>query len=173
MSQDTITLRGDYHFECFDKNGKLKWTRDIKNTVVTVGKNILLNTLMTGSAYTVTGPYMGLISSASFSTIAAGDTMSSHSGWLEAGSSNAPTYSGNRGTMSWSAASGGSITLSAAVSFSITGSGTVQGAFALLGSGASNTIGNTGGTLFSASAFGSPPAVINGDTLNVSYTLSC
>lgn len=173
MAKDTITLRGDYHFECYDKNGNLKWVRDLKNTVVTVGKNILLNTLMNGSSYSVTGPYMGLISSTSFSAISSSDTMSSHSGWLEAGSSNAPTYSGNRATLSFSSASGGSISLSANASFSITGSGTVEGAFVVLGSGASNTVGNTSGTLFSAASFGSPPTVSSGDTVVVSYSLSC
>lgn len=174
MSQDNITLRGEYTFECLDKNGNLKWRQTIKNTVVTVGKNILLNTLMNGSSYSVTGPYMGLISSSSYSAISSSDTMSSHSGWLEAGSANAPTYSGNRATCSFASASGGSISLSASASFSITGTGTVEGAFLVLGTGASNSIGNTSGTLFSAAVFsGGAQAVSNGDTLNVSYTLSC
>lgn len=174
MTKDTIQLRGDYTFECLDKNGNLKWRKTIKNTVVTVGKNILLSTLMTGSSYSVTGPYMGLISSVSYSAIVAGDTMSSHSGWLEAGNAHAPTYSGTRATCSWSAASGGSISLSASASFAITGTGTVEGAFIVLGSGAVATIDNTSGTLFSAAVFsGGAQAVTSSDTLNVAYTLSC
>ena len=54
------------------------------NTVCTAGKNAALDAYLAGSSYTVTGPYMGLISSASYSAIAAADTMSSHAGWLEA-----------------------------------------------------------------------------------------
>ncbi len=164
---------GIFSVECRDKNGKLKWRDTFKNTVVTAGKNAALDAFLAGSSYTVTGPYMGLISSTSYSAIAAGDTMSSHSGWLEAGNANAPTYSGSRKTAAWSAASSGSKALSAALSFAITGTGTVKGCFLVFGSGASATIDNTSGTLYSAGLFtGGDRAVINTDTLNVSYTAS-
>lgn len=148
-----------------------KWRERWDNTVVTVGKNLALDTFLAGSAYTVTGPYMGLISLTSFSAIAAADTMSSHAGWLEAGNANAPTYSGTRKTAAWNAASGGSKALSAALSFAFTGTGTVKGAFLVFGTGALNTIDNTAGTLYSAGLFGTGDrAVLSGDTLNVSWT---
>lgn len=170
---DTIGLQGTYVAECYGPDGKLKWRDTFKNTVVTVGKNHTLDNELAGSAYTVTGPYMGLISSTSFTAIAAADTMSSHSGWLEAGNAHAPTYSGTRATAAWSAASGGSKSLSAALVFNITGSGTIKGAFLVLGSGAVNTIDNTSGTLFSAGLFtGGDKTVGNGDVVNVSYTCS-
>jgi len=144
-----------------------------ENTVVTVGKNVALDAYLAGSSYTVVGPYMGLISSTSYSAIAAGDTMSSHSGWLEAGNANTPTYSGNRKTCAWSAASSGSKALSAALSFGITGTGTVKGCFIVYYTGAVNTIDNTSGTLYSAGLFtGGDKSVVNTDTLNVSYTAS-
>jgi hypothetical protein len=147
--------------------------RDFPNVVATVGKNLALDTYLAGSSYTVTGPYIGLISSSSYSAVAAADTMSSHGGWLEAGDTNAPTYSGTRKTASWSAASSGSKALSSASSFSITGTGTVKGAFMAFGSGASTTIGNTSGTLYSAGLFsGGDQPVVNGNTLNVSYSTS-
>lgn len=164
---------GVYVAECYGADGKLKWRDTFRNTVTTVGKNLALDTLLGGSAYTVTGPYMGLISSASYSAISAADTMALHAGWLEAGSANAPTFSGTRATVSFSAASGGSKASSAAASFSITGTGTVKGGFLVLGSGASSTIANTSGTLYSAGLFsGGDRAVVSGDTLNVSYTTS-
>lgn len=164
---------GVYVVECIGADGKLKWRDEFPNTVTTVGKNLLLDTLLSGSGYSVTGPYMGLISSASWSAIAAGDTMSSHAGWLEAGGANAPTYSGSRKTVAFNAASSGSKAASAAASFAITGSGTVKGGFLVLGSGASSTVGNTGGVLYSAGLFsGGDRAVTNGDTLNVSYAAS-
>lgn len=172
-AKDAMQIHGVYHFECRDKDGNLKWTDKIDNTVVTVGKNLMLDTLLAGSSYSVTGPYMGLISSVSYTAIAAADTMSSHSGWTEAGNANAPTYTSPRKTAAFSSASGGVKALSSNLSFSITGSGTIKGAFLVLGSGAVSTIDNTSGTLFSAGLFsGGDKTVANGDTLSVSYQVT-
>jgi hypothetical protein len=148
-----------------------RWASDEPNTVCTAGKNLALDTFLAGSAYTVTGPFLGLISSVSYSAIAAGDTMSSHAGWLEAGGANAPTYTAPRKTAAWNAASAGSKALSAALSFAITGTGTVKGSFLVFGTGALSTIDNTAGTLYSAGLFGAGDrAVLSGDTLNVSWS---
>ena len=164
---------GRYEIECIGADGLLKWRDTIENVVATVGKNLALDTFLAGSAYTVTGPFMSLISSTSYSAVSASDTMASHAGWLEAGGANAPTYSGNRKTAAWSAASAGAKALSAALSFAITSSGTVKGAFLCYGSGAVNTKDNTAGTLWSAGTFTTgDKAVVNGDTLNVNYSTS-
>ncbi len=171
--QEEAGAKGTYTVECYDAEGNLKWSDEFPNTVCTIGKNIALDAFLAGSAYTVTGPFMGLISSASFSAISAADTMASHAGWLEAGSANAPTYTAPRKTAAWSAASAGAKALSAALSFAITGTGTVKGAFMTFGAGAVSTIDNTSGTLLSAGLFtGGDRAVVNGDTLNVSYSLA-
>ncbi|MDD1678677.1 MAG: hypothetical protein LUO93_05785 [Methanomicrobiales archaeon] len=170
---ESALAEGTYVFECFDAEGNLKWREEVKNTVMTVGKNLALDTFLAGSAYTVTGPFMGLISSTSFSAISAADTQSSHAGWLEAGSANAPHYSGTRKTAAWNAASAGSKALSASLAFSITTSGTIKGAFMTYGTGAVNTIDDTNGTLLSAGLFtGGDRSVVNGDTVNVSYSLA-
>jgi|SRR5262245_27896933 len=164
---------GRYEIECIGADGKLKWREIIDNVVQTVGKNLALDSFLAGSTYTVTGPYMGLISSTSYTGVAAGDTMASHAGWLEAGGTNAPTYSGNRRTAVWAAAASGAKALSPALSFAITSSGTVKGAFLVYGSGALNTKDNTAGTLWSAGTFSTgDKAVVNGDTLNVAYSTS-
>ena len=169
---EKMSAHGLFHAELV-RDGKVIWHDTFQNTVATVGKNLALDTYLAGSAYTVVGPYMGLISSTSFSAIAAADTMSSHAGWLEAGNANAPTYTSPRKTAAWSAASSGSKALSSALSFAITGTGTVKGAFLVYGSGAVTTIDNTSGTLYSAGLFsGGDRAVLNGDTLNISYTAS-
>lgn len=173
VHQENADAHGFYTVQCFDKNGALKWEEVIDNVVTTVGKNLALDSYLAGSSYTVVGPFMGLISSTSYSAVAVADTMSSHAGWLEAGVTNAPTYSGGRKTCVWSAASSGSKSLSAALSFAITGSGTVKGCFIVFGTGAVSTVDNTAGTLYSAGLFtGGDKAVVNTDTLSVSYTAS-
>lgn len=162
-----------YEIECIGADGKLKWRDVIENVVATVGKNLALDTFLAGAAYTAVGPFMGLISSVSFTAVAAGDTMASHAGWLEAGGANAPTYSGNRKTAVWSAAASGAKALSAPLSFAVTSTGIIKGAFLCFGSGALNTKDNAAGVLWSAGTFSTgDKAVVNGDTLNVNYSTS-
>ena len=172
MVSELSGVKGRFLCTCFDKHGRMKWADTINNLVVTVGKNLALDTYLAGSAYTVTGPFMGLISSVSFTAIVAGDTMASHGGWLEAGNANAPTYGAPRKTVTWNAASAGS-KLANGVAFAMSGAGTVKGCFIVFGSGAVSTIDNTGGTLYSAGLFTQGDKTVgNGDTLNVTYTAS-
>lgn len=172
VHSEAAVAHGVYNVECVGLDGEVKWADTFDNVVTTVGKNLALDTFLSGSAYTVTGPFMGLINSAA-SSAAAADTMASHAAWLEVGGTNAPTYSGTRKTVAWSSASSGSKATSSAASFSITGSGTVGGCFIVFGTGAVNTLDSTAGTLYSAGAFtGGSKTVANGDTLNVTYTAS-
>lgn len=146
-----------------------KWTEEFENVVTTVGKNAALDAFLAGSAYTVVGPYLGLINSTA-SAAAAADTMASHSGWLEVGGANAPAYSGTRKTAGWSSAASGEKQLNTAAVFDMTGSGTVGGCFLVFYTGASPTIDNLGGVLYSAGAFtGGSKGVSPGDKLNVTY----
>lgn len=163
------TLAAKLKVEMMEIPQESVWADVAHNTVVTVGKNYLLDNGLAGSGYTAAF-YLGLISSTSYSSINAADTMSSHAGWLEAGSANAPTYSqANRPTAAWSAASSGSKSFSSALTFSITGTGTVKGGFLTTVS----TKDGTTGTLYSAGLFtGGDQPVVNGNTLNVSYTAS-
>lgn len=171
--QEAAKAVGVYTAKCYDKNGILKWEDTFDNVVCTVGKNKALDEYLAGAAYTVTGPFMGLISSVDWSAVAAGDTMASHAGWKEAGATNAPTYSGTRKTCAWDAAAAGAKALSAALAFTFTGAGTVKGCFIAFHTGAVNTIDNTSGVLYSAGVFtGGDRIVVATDVLNVSYSTS-
>ena len=254
-------VHGKYRAVCrvseFDDT--ILWdTGEFDNVVCYLGKNSMLDNFIVGSAFTQVGPYMGLISSVSWTNLATtissltsytgstvtlataaahgllpgdtviiaavtgtgtnitavqgtwtclagttgstlvfsigasgltittltggtvtttsatriNDTMASHGNWLEAGSTNAPTFAA-RGTPSWSSATTGSKSTASAVSFTMTGAGTLQGAFLVLGTGAVTTLMSTAGTLFSAGAFsGGSQAVSNGNVVTVSYAIS-
>jgi hypothetical protein len=256
---EMLRAKGTYGVKCYEyEGGPLLWEETIDNVVANVGKNLALDTILAGSSYTTVGPYMGLISSVSWTNLATtissltsyatnlvtlvtagahglgvgdtfviasatgsgtnfaavngtwvaaagtsgttlvfsigtsgltittltggnvtttsgtriADTMASHGNWVEAGSTNAPTFTA-RLTPSFSAAATGSKTTSAAVSFTMTGAGTLQGCFLVYGSGAVATLMNTSGTLFSAGAFtGGSQAVQNGNVVAVTYTIS-
>lgn len=143
-----------------------KWRDEIENLVTTVGKNDILDKYLKGSAYTQT-IVMGLKGAG---TAAAGDTQASHAGWTERGLANAPAYTGNRKAVTMGSASSGS-SVSPTQAFAMTSSGTVDGCF--INNGGSATKDDTTGVLFSAGDFsGGSKAVTNGDTVNVTYTLS-
>lgn len=146
-----------------------KWADAHGNTVVTAGRNDILDKYFKGATYTAAW-FVGLISSVGYSAIAAGDTMASHAGWTEAGPTNAPNYSqGTRPALAFGTPSAGSLATSAASAFSITATGTVKGGFVTTVS----TKDGTTGILFSAGLFsGGDRAVLNGDTLNVSLTVT-
>jgi hypothetical protein len=163
MPEDTMSIQGHYTAVCYSVDGFVKWADDIENLVTTVGKNLTLDTILGNSA--AGAVVMGL---KGVGTAAVTDTQASHPTWLEVGLANAPTYSGNRPTPSFSAASAGSKTTSSAVSFSITGTGTVAGCFINIGGSATKD--STTGTLFSAGDFSSSKAVVSGDTIAVTYT---
>ena len=171
---ESCQAEGVYTFKCFEyEGGPLLWEDTVHNVVATVGKNLMLQTALTGSGYTVVGPYMGLISSVSYTTgPVAGDTMASHGGWTEAGTTNAPTFSA-RVAPSFGTASAGAISTASAVTFTMTSTGTLKGAFIVYGTGAVTTILSTAGTLLSAGLFtGGDQPVNTGNVIQVTYSLS-
>jgi len=157
---------GKFTMTCYDKDGKLKWSAEEKNLVVNVGLQYMCGTGLTSTTQ-ITAWFIGLYGAAASNTPAAGDTLATHAGWTEVN-----PYTGNRKSCTFVAATNAnpSVATNAAspASFAITGTQTVGGAF--LCSAATGTA----GTLFSAADFSAPGdrAVVNGDTLNVTYTLS-
>lgn len=167
-------VQGHYYVTCHDKDGNLKWEEGFPNLVVAAGKQILLDTLLTGSSYTVVGPYIGFISN-SFTPLAA-DTMSSHT-WIEF-TNYLISGLAVRGTATFSAstsagASPSNVTTSTAapITCAITGAGgTVYGVFMVLGPGAVNTQGSSAGTLYSEGLFAAAKTTTAGDTLTINYS---
>jgi hypothetical protein len=163
MPSDEMAINGTYHAICYSVDGFIKWEDDIENLVTTVGKNFTLDTTLGNVAGGAV--VMGLKGTG---TAVVADTQASHASWNEVGLANAPTYSGNRPTPSFSSAAAGSKTTSSSVSFSMTSTGTVAGCFINIGGSATKD--STTGTLFSAGDFSSSKSVVNGDTIAVTYT---
>lgn len=168
-STEQVAVEGVYTAECYDASGNLKWSDVVQNLTTNVGRASLNDAYLGNTA--AGAIVMGLKGTG---TAAYTDTQASHGTWLEVGGTNAPTYSGTRKTPTFSASTSANPAVkatSAAVVFTMTGSGTVAGAF--INVGGSSTIDNTTGVLFSAGDFtAGSKTVTSGDTINVTYTLS-
>ena len=181
--QESLGIQGHYYVKCYDKDGNLKWEDIAPNLVTAVGKQALFDyyfgATSTGGGTSSGANYLGLVGSSSSTVVyVASDTISSHTGWIEVGGSNAPAYTGNRQAPSWSAATSGGTTptnittkTASALTFSMTSGGTVFGCFINSGATASATKDTTTGILYSAGSFtGGSKIVANGDSLAVTYT---
>ena len=159
---------GVFTVQCYDKDGNLKWESKSPNLVVNVGLQDMNTKYFSGSSYTAAW-YIGLYGAGASNNPAAGDTAASHAGWTEVVAySQATRPQATFGTATTADPSVISNSASPAA-FSINGSTTVGGAFLI----SNNTKSGTTGILFSASDFtGGDRAVVNGDTLNVTYQFS-
>ena len=163
---------GKYFIECHDKNGNLKWSGESENLVVNAGLQYMAGVALVSTTQ-ITQWYVGLYGAAASHTPAAGDTMASHSGWIEI----TPYSDSTRILANFAAATNAdpsvvTNTANKAV-FNINASATVGGAFLVGGTGSSTKGGSTG-TLFSASDFQAPGdrTVVSGDVLSVTYQFS-
>jgi len=151
-----------YQVECL-RDGAVIWQDVAENLVVDEGLDEILDKFWKGSTYTA-GHYVGLTDGTPSG--AAADTMSSHAGWAEV----TAFSEGARQSLTLGAVSAQSVDNSAAkASFTIDASTTVGGAFVATDS----TKGGTSGTLIGIAAFsGGDRSVQNGDTINVTVTLT-
>ena len=170
-------IEGYYHVVCHDKDGNLKWEEEFPNLVVAVGKQLMLDTLLKGSAYTVVGPYLGLTKVSL--TPAATDTMTTlvttnaaeFINYTVGGSAVRGTAVFGSATSSGATPSNVTTSTATAITYTITGAGgTVYGCFLVTGSGASSTQSNTGGTLYSEGNFSTAKVTTAGDTVSVTYS---
>lgn len=165
---EQMSAHGRFEFVCYDKDGNIKWTDVSDNIVTNQGKNNMLDTYL-GLAALPPAWYMSLITAGtaiSTSTYASPTVTEIASGIIT---------SNTRVTMGWSAASAGA-KAATTTSFTVTGTATVTGNMVVTGSTGASTVANTGasgGVLFSSSAFsGGSKNISNGDTLNVTYSIS-
>lgn len=166
---DQFEPRGEFLIEHI-RDGKVINELRLKNTVVNEGKNLLLGTAFHADTQ-ITTWYIGLMDNASYTANPGTDSMASHAGWLEWGLAGGTAGYSETVRQTWGvgAASSQSITNGTPATFSINASGTLKGCFVCT----SNTKGGTSGTLWSTLAFGSTVAVTNGDSIKVTYVLSC
>lgn len=161
---DLLKPRGVFNWEIVGKDGKSKGKGTFPNGITNDGLNKLLNVMFVATTQLTTW-YVGLISSTSYSALAAGDTMASHSGWTES-----VAYSGSTRPQ-WTAgtSTSKSTTNSSTVDFAINADGTViKGIFIT----SDNTKSGTSGTLWSTGLFTGDQTLANGDTLKITYTVN-
>jgi hypothetical protein len=154
MAQTTQQLDRTYLFEAFDRDGKLKWTKEFHNLTTMGGLNLMVDTFFTGSAYTA-ALTVGLTGGSP--SFAIGDTLTTHPGWTENTS-----YTGGRKTLTMAAASGGvSSNTASKATFVFTASATIGGAFIVSG----------GSVLFGGGALaGGNRTFTSGETLQITIT---
>lgn len=174
MEQLASVSHNLYKVECYEnyyrlfgvrlfkrRTPKLKWRDGFKNIVVTVGLNKLLDATFK-SGLTTPAWYVGLKGSG---TMVAGDTMASHAGWAEI----APYSNTNRPTYTPGTIASGSVDNSASKAvFNINATATIVGCFLA----DNNTVSGTTGNLYGGGDFSASRAVNNGDTLNITVTLT-
>lgn len=172
-----LGVEGHYHVVCRDKDGNLKWEESFPNLVVAAGKELMLDTLLKGTSYTVVGPFLGLTKVSL--TPAATDTMTTLVTTNAAEFTNY-TVGGSaiRGTAVFASATSTGTTPSnvttssaTAITYTITGAGgTVYGCFLVTGAGAVSTQNSTAGTLYSEGNFTTAKVTTAGDTVSVTYS---
>lgn len=155
-------LKGRFQIEHI-RDGKVLQKIDQPNGITDAGLNKILDVMFHGVTAIGTW-YIGLIDNASYSSLAAADTMASHAGWIEL----VAYDEGTRVEWSEGAAASKSITNATALTFTMNASKTVKGIFV---SSASDKSGATG-TLWSTAAFGSTVSVVSGDLLKVTYSVT-
>ena len=163
--KDKTGIAGQYHAQCFDAQGNLKWEETFNNTVTMIGKKYLLDRLDT--SYTAVAPIMGLLTGAPSTVDTA--TMST----VTAVEPAAGTFSAFRVAPAPSVASGSTGTCTkafAAASFTAAGAGaTITGCFLVMGTGAVVTRADANGVLYSLGLF-TGKVLAATDVLQITYS---
>lgn len=158
-------FKGRFKIVHTDKGGRIKGIYYVKNGVVNVGLDKILD-VMFGAVSKPTDWYIGLIDNDSYSALAASDTMASHPGWPN----EFTDYDeGTRQTWDEKAASGQEMTTNTPAVFTIdTDDSEIKGLFIV----DNNIKGGSSDTLWSTALFDDVVELDDDDTLKVEYELS-
>lgn len=161
---DGVRLRGMWEFIARDPDGRVKWREYAHNIVTNVGLDHALDVTLSGGTPDTTW-FVGLTDGTP--TVAAGDTMVTHAGWVEVTAYSEAT----REAFVEAGVSGQSISNTAApAQFTINADTTVIGGAFLA---ADSAKGGTAGILFSVVAFtAGDKSLDTSDTLDVTYTVT-
>jgi len=158
MSKETAQAKMVWTMVAKDSQGNVKWSDEGKNLIVNTGLDYLLENDLVAATL-----YIGLTDGTP--TVVAGDTMASHSGWVEV------TAYDEAARQAWGQgdASGGVTTNETAATFTAIGTTTVGGGFLTTVA----TKGGSTGTLFSVKAADEGNrSLVGGDTLDVTISLT-
>ena len=155
-----IKIAGTYFYECFDKDGNLKWAFKSHNSITKEGLNHVIDTIFLANP-PVTQWYVGIY------TAYTGNVLDLTGGDVGGNLTHFTNYTGNRKLYQGIRTNQIISNVLSKAQFAILASGTIAGAFL------ANTASGTVNTLMSVDSFTSgPKAVTNGDTLNVTYELT-
>jgi hypothetical protein len=160
----SVQASGRFDIVCRNPDGSVAWEEHIPNMAVTAGLNHILGVEF-GASTQITTWYAGLINNSGFSALNSADTMGSHAGWSEY-----TTYSEST-RQQWvpGAASGGTISNSSTMNFTVNASSTsVYGIFVA----SDSTKSGGSGTLWATAAFTSVQSPVSGQVINVTYTVT-
>ncbi len=160
-SQSRIIKSGRFDWRLLDKNRREIRRGSFKNGMTTAGLTAALSVEL-GAGTQVTAWYMGLVDNSGWTAFAAGDTMGSHSGWVELTDYDEAT----REALTFAAASGGVINTSAAAEFTLNASVAIKGAFIT----SISTKGGTTGTLRATGAFSNVQNFTSGQIFQINYS---
>ena len=178
-AEDQLHPRGRFVVEHFRKGVKIG-QYEFPNGIVNQGKNKLLDVMFHGVS-AITTWWLGMISSASYSALAAGDSyaqIGGSNGWTEFTDYHDNANGGSASTRpAWTvgAASNKASTNASPVVFDITGSGTVKGLFLVGGIANAQNKSNheASGVLWATALFNSGDVPVSADDqLKVTYTVS-
>jgi hypothetical protein len=157
------TFKHIYVFTARDRHGNLLWEERRENITVNVGLDEILDKFWKGSSYSA-AHYVGLTGNTP--TFAAADTMASHSGWTEVTAYDEAT----REALTLGSVSAQSVSNTASkAQFTIsTNSTAIGGAFVTTDS----TKGGSTGILIGGAALSANRTLNDGDTLDITVTLT-
>lgn len=158
---EAITICGNIYTE-HRRNGKIIHTETIKNMIVNVGKNYILQTAFTDGTQTASNSfYISWINDSGYTGTNAADTMASHGGWTEWTSYTSATR------IAWLPVAGAQLVGNAAtpLSFVMSAAGTLRGIFLTTNA----TKGGTTGNLISSALYTTPNTVAINDDIRTVY----